>query len=502
MTTTHSTALTAAQSDRAAGVLLGHACGDALGAGYEFGPPIPAHVAVSMIGGGGFGWALGEWTDDTQMAVPILEAAEKALAAGGELLDHLDDVAVAWAEWARHATDVGNQTRSVLSDFRASGATSAAALDDLSRRLHERTGHTAGNGSLMRTSPVALAYLGDPERIARAARAVSSLTHYDEDAGDACVLWCLAIDHAVRVGELDVRVGLPHLDATRRAVWEERITAAENGAPVDFERNGWVVHAFQAAWSAIATTPVPTLDATAGTFPARHLKLSLENAVRAGRDTDTVAAIAGQLLGARWGMSAVPVEWRRLVHGEPGLTGTQLASRGLAVARGGPDNLGWPDVDRIDYASWGARGRLVAHPHDDRVLLGDAAVLDDLPAGVDAIVSLCRVGSRTPNPVAPRDHVAVWLIDSPDDDANPNLDFVLADAADAVAALRREGKTVLLHCVAAQSRTPTVAAAYSVRHLGRDPRTALAEVCDALPDAHPNRGFVAAVERMSPGITA
>ena len=33
------TRLSSAQVDRAAGVLLGMACGDALGAPYEFGPP-------------------------------------------------------------------------------------------------------------------------------------------------------------------------------------------------------------------------------------------------------------------------------------------------------------------------------------------------------------------------------------------------------------------------------------------------------------------------------
>jgi ADP-ribosylglycohydrolase/predicted protein tyrosine phosphatase len=501
MMTTRPTTLNAAQSDRAAGVLFGHACGDALGAGYEFGPPIPADVAVSMIGGGTFGWAPGEWTDDTQMAVPILEAAEKAVADGGELLDHLDDVAVAWAEWARHAADVGNQTRSVLSDFRAAGATTASALLECSRRHHERTGHTAGNGSLMRTSPVALAYLGDEDRIAAAARAVSNLTHYDDDAGDACVLWCLAINRAVLTGKLDVERGLRFIPEARRELWERRCFEAVCREPVEFDRNGWVVHAFQAAWSAIATTPVPTLASTGGSFPAHHFRLALENAVRAGNDTDTVAAIAGQLLGARWGISAVPVDWRRLVHGEPGLTGAELANRGLALARGGADSTGWPLADRIDYGGQ-ALGRRVHHPHDDRVLLGDVAVLDDLPAGVDAIVSLCRVGRRTPAAVSPADHVTVWLVDSSGADVNPNLDFVLADAADAVAALRNEGRTVLLHCVAAQSRTPAVAAAYAVRHLGRDPHTALAEVCAALPDARPNPGFVAAVERMSPRVTA
>ena len=44
------TELTTAQSDRAAGVLVAMACGDALGAGYEFGPPLGADAEVVMEG--------------------------------------------------------------------------------------------------------------------------------------------------------------------------------------------------------------------------------------------------------------------------------------------------------------------------------------------------------------------------------------------------------------------------------------------------------------------
>ena len=39
--------LTSAQLDRAAGLLLGMACGDALGAGYEFGPRWPTRTRLS-----------------------------------------------------------------------------------------------------------------------------------------------------------------------------------------------------------------------------------------------------------------------------------------------------------------------------------------------------------------------------------------------------------------------------------------------------------------------
>jgi ADP-ribosyl-[dinitrogen reductase] hydrolase len=58
-----------------------------------------------------------------------------------------------------------------------------------------------------------------------------------------------------------------------------------------------VVEALQAAWSAITTTPIPTDDPAQEVFRVGHLRLALDAAVRGGGDTDTVAAIAGGLLG-------------------------------------------------------------------------------------------------------------------------------------------------------------------------------------------------------------
>ena len=312
-------------ADRAAGALLGMAAGDALGAGYEFGPALSAATDVEMIGGGTFGWEPGEWTDDTQMAVPLLEAAELARDSGTRLTDHLDHVARRWVDWAVHAADVGNQTRSVLATVRHSGDVSAAALRDASRALHALTGRTAGNGSLMRTAPIALAYLDDADALADAAREASELTHWDPEAGDACVLWCLAIRHTVLHGGLDLESGLDAIPEGRRTTWAARIAEAEQARPRDFPQNGWVVHALQGAWSAITTTVPPDGD------PPLHLRLALENAVRGGGDTDTVAAIAGQLLGARWGASAMPLGWRAKLHGWPGITGDELAYRGAAL---------------------------------------------------------------------------------------------------------------------------------------------------------------------------
>ena len=112
-----------------------------------------------------------------------------------------------------------------------------------SAALHKRTGRTAGNGSLMRTAPVALAYLDDEAALVEAARAVSELTHHDPEAGDACVLWCLAIRHAILTGVLDARIGLQHIDIDRRDLWASRLDVAEASQPSDFTNNGWVVEA-------------------------------------------------------------------------------------------------------------------------------------------------------------------------------------------------------------------------------------------------------------------
>ena len=488
--------LTTAQSDRAAGVLLGLACGDALGAGYEFGPPLPPSTEVQMAGGGSFGWAPGEWTDDTSMAVAIAEVS----AEGHDLRSAAaqDLIATRWLGWGAHAKDVGNQTRQVFGRASSAGRSAPRAVDlrAAADDLHRRTGRTAGNGSLMRTAPVALAHLHDPQALVEAATQLSALTHADPEAAEACVLWCLAIRHAVLHGTVDgLRQALDLLPAERRDVWAARLDEAEGRDPSSFSHNGWVVEALQGAWSAISRTPVPAADAHVE--PADHLRLALEAAVRGGRDTDTVAAIAGALLGARWGASAVPSAWRRLLHGWPGLRARDLVRLGVLTAQhGSPDAAGWPSAPVVDYGHWAERHTLAQHPDDPQVWLSGVGALASLPPEVDAVVSLCRLGSAEvpASGIQPGDHVEVWLVDSADPAENPHLSFVLRDAALAVQQLRAEGRTVLLHCVQAQSRTPTVAAMYGSLLTGRPALESLDRVRRVLPRAHPNPGMVAALQ--------
>jgi ADP-ribosyl-[dinitrogen reductase] hydrolase len=394
-------------NDRVEGVLLASATGDALGAPYEFGPARGPDLNVEMAGGGI--WEPGEWTDDTAMANAIAEVA----ATGADLRDASaqDAIVARWREWSRTAKDIGIQTGSVLRAAARNGVISAESARAESAKLDERSGRSAGNGSLMRTAPVALAYLDDEVAMVAAARAISELTHFDEDAGDACVLWCSAIRHAVLSGELDVRIGLRHIESGRRELWSTRLDEAESSRPSSFANNGWVVAALQAAWSAIATTPVPVDDPAAGVFRAEHLQLALDSAVRAGHDTDTVAAIAGALLGAAYGASAVPLEWRMLLHGWPGATAHDIVALASAIERKGkPDGFDFTypgsPVDTFAY-----------HPYDQAVLLGGIGALRQLPGGVDAVVSLCRLADEDMRYGMP--HVEVRLVDKSEPDENP-----------------------------------------------------------------------------------
>ena len=277
--------------DRARGVLLAAACGNAL-VDHE-----PA-----------------EYSDAIQMQVVMGRVA----ASGADLRteEALRAVADGFLDWAASgASEVGGRTRAGL---------------------------LAANGSLMRTSLLAMAYLNDRQALAEAARAVSSLTHDDPLAGEACVLWCEAVRMAVLYGTADdglpqsPALGLDLLDGDAARSWRGWLDEAAAQKPQAFAPNGDVVPALQAAWSAVRNVPIPEDN------PGRHLGRALYAAVRVGDDTDTVAAIAGALLGAHWGASSVYPEWRQAVHGWPGLRATDLTALCDAIV---DTHGGFPDDD-------------------------------------------------------------------------------------------------------------------------------------------------------------
>jgi ADP-ribosyl-[dinitrogen reductase] hydrolase len=295
---------------RVIGALVGSVVGDALGAPFEFGPPgafskrfpTPARgIATEMCGGGG--WQPAEWTDDTQMGLMV----------AASLLEHngLDEADVfrrfrAWL--AADPADVGIQTRAVL----------GSGLDwDIAAARHFASGaRAAGNGSIMRTTPAAIFFARfGPDASADAARRISDLTHGDPAAGDGC-----AIFHRLIAAALDGDDPLGVLPA------------ALAGVPVE-RRDKWAA-ALAPGWTPTdATEPNGAVWPTLGTAVwALRAGWSFEDAMRhvidVGGDTDTIACVAGGLLGAVQGIEAIPSRWTTPLRGD--VPGNPTTASGLA----------------------------------------------------------------------------------------------------------------------------------------------------------------------------
>lgn len=470
------------QGDRIAGCLVGMACGDALGAGYEF----QDHVTEDpCMRGGGLGWGPGEWTDDTQMAVAIARVAYRGS------LDEAE-VGESFLRWLRASpNDVGIQTKAVLSAAKGGGD-----LRNVAEQFLKRKPNAAGNGSLMRTAPVALAFLDDEATLFRKATAVSALTHAHQEAQEACALWCIAIQRAVTQRRLEDAVydGLRYLESDRREFWTSILREAEAASPEELRPNGYVVKALQAAHHAIVATPVPE------EVPGRHLVDALKAAVRIGNDTDTVAAIAGSLLGAYWGYSAIPIAWLRILNGwEPG-GGTQrvrdLVRLAHQAAAGPQGKDKWPVCSSMFEHPDYLEGRHLLEPlrDDERLWVGNINALKARNLDVDVVVSLCRVGcDDVPEGL---EGVEVFMVDQ--EAANANLEWTLLDIASTLARWTEKGERVLIHCVGGRSRTPTVAAAYLAHSKGMSGPDALRRVREQLPEHWRNRSFEAALQKVWP----
>ena len=478
-----------AQRHRAIGALVGTAAGDALGAGYRLAPPVPAGEPVDMIGRDCF--APWEWTDTTAMAIAVAEIA--SFASQLTARQRLEDLVQRSVWWARSAKTVGPQTSAVLAAINGKTENLAETARDSAAALYADTGRTLDATCLTRSVPVALFNLGprDEWSAQHAARILCALTHAGPDAAEATVLWTLAVRHAVRTGELDLRIGLSHLEEDRRDLWAARIAEAEQGRPADFTAStDDVVGVVQAAWSAIANTVVPEQEPPAEMFTADRLRLALEAAVRGGGHTDTVAAVAGGLLGAAYGASALPWQWRAILRGWPGLRTHGLSGLADKIISGGDPCRPKP------IGGWRDEPDPRRHPYDDGVWIGVAARLEKLPADIEAVVSLCPISDEDmPTGVL---HLEVWLDDKAGDEAY--LDFVLLDTVRAIEALRAKGHTVFLHGHRTANRAPAVAALYGARRNGIDVDQALAEVCAVLPGAAPTDDFRAALRRLSPTI--
>ncbi len=91
---------------------------------------------------------------------------------------------------------------------------------------------------------------------------------------------------------------------------------------------------------------------------------------------------------------------------------------------------------------------------------------------------------------APDDHIRVWLVDSPDQADNPNLEHVAEATVTMVMNLRAEGRRVYLHCSDGRSRTPFIASLYGSRFTDAPAEEVLRVIQRLAPQAQPNAAFL------------
>jgi ADP-ribosyl-[dinitrogen reductase] hydrolase len=278
--------------DKALGAFRGLAVGDALGAPVEFQAagsfaPVTAYRRTEH-----FNLEPGQWTDDTSMALCLADAL---VTADGYSSVVTMDRYLEWYEGGLYSPtarcfDIGIQTRQALIAYRKNPVLSKTSLTD-----------AAGNGTLMRLAPAAIAAASLSTEDALQVFTASALdTHYSDTAVHATTLFGLTIRHLL--------LGTTPEEAF--AIAREEIPEADEVAQVveatnasNVSAGGYAVTSFGAAWWCFTTT---------ASFEEAVLK-----AVNLGGDADTIGAITGQLAGAYYGDSAIPARWRQELWDAP-----------------------------------------------------------------------------------------------------------------------------------------------------------------------------------------
>ena len=281
--------------DRAVGALIGLAVGDSFGDAARMQANRESYGFITDFNAGAT-WS----TDDTEFA---LLTAKTLIGCKGQL--STDSVVSAWFE------DV-----IVQDEYKRGGASELAAANNLRKGLRPpqsgkfNTFHMS-DGTAMRIPPVGIICAGDPKGAASMAEIDASISHSEDGIWGA-----QAVAAAVSVAMVD-------------GSFDEIFAAAMDPIPTD----SWLYFNMKQAFSIIEEHQGNILDCwmplhdqlrasvwatTAEAIPAAFACLALSHQdfrsglVLAGnfaRDADTIGAVAGAILGAKFGLSQIPPLW-------------------------------------------------------------------------------------------------------------------------------------------------------------------------------------------------
>ena len=258
--------------DKAQGMLIGLAVGDALGAPLEFMEARqPDNYITKYHTGGWHDVDKGEWTDDTAMALGMAQAF---IDNEGEF--NPADIMHNWSRWYNAGEfiprgkcfDIGGTTQRAIERYNKNNTLyNGVSLDAES-----------GNGALMRLAP-AVMVSATPERAMELAVAQTILTH----GSPTCIEYSRVFAHELWHGNPLYRYNNYRL--------------SEDTNRNDVMSGGYVVETYQCAMWAMTTTS--------------NFKDCIVAAVNRGHDSDTCGAVAGMIAGAYYGYKAIPSEFKQ-----------------------------------------------------------------------------------------------------------------------------------------------------------------------------------------------
>jgi len=295
---------------RVLGAVLGAAVGDALGHPTEFLSHQEIQRKYGRSGVTGFelwwerdGRRFAPYTDDTQMAEIVLRALTAHARRVAAMDPAMEEIASGFARWS--VEPQGGHRAPGNACMRGAGRLRSGV------GWREAGGPSDGGcGSVMRAYPFGLLFYDDIERAEHWAVEHSYMTHGDPIALAACAAMAVGVAHEVR-GSTPATVLSSMVEAAGRhdpgtaKMAEDALADADAGAePEDVlgRLQGWAAH-----------------EAIAGAMfvVARHerdLRGALLEGANAAGDSDSIATLAGALLGARLGIEALPADWIRDVE--------------------------------------------------------------------------------------------------------------------------------------------------------------------------------------------
>jgi ADP-ribosylglycohydrolase len=297
-------------ADRLAGSLLGLALGDALGFVVEAASPevARAYARDELDTHAGSGrtardYPFGQYSDDTQLARALLLGVRDA------------------GRW-----DASAFAGRVVELFRSGRAVGAGpGTRGAAERLMAGVSWTdagvrppyAGNGGAMRVAPLGVLLAGDPARLVAVAAEQCRVTHRDVRCVGGAVAVAGAAALAARPGPIDRRRLLEELAGMVRGVNGEMADVVRGvepwlDLPADDARECLRQAALEPgeghAWQGISTHVVPSVawSLYAALRSPDDYWTAVRTAIEIGGDTDTMAAMAGGIVGGRVGRAALP----------------------------------------------------------------------------------------------------------------------------------------------------------------------------------------------------